>query len=74
MTHTHVPEADWTSSTYSQANGGECVQWAPDHARASCVVPVRDSKNPQGPPLLFASAAWTSFIAAVRDGEFPATA
>ncbi|MGY0059195.1 DUF397 domain-containing protein [Streptomyces sp. LZ34] len=26
------------------------------------VVPVRDSKNPQGPTLLFPVTSWTAFI------------
>ncbi|WP_317620043.1 DUF397 domain-containing protein [Streptomyces sp. CBMA156] len=34
-------------------------------------VPVRDSKDPDGPALLFPSSSWTSFIEAVRGGEFP---
>ncbi|MFJ8249715.1 DUF397 domain-containing protein [Streptomyces sp. NPDC094466] len=29
------------------------------------VVPVRDSKNPHGPALVPADAAWTAFIAGV---------
>lgn len=29
------------------------------------VVPVRDSKNPHGPALVLAGAAWTAFIAGV---------
>ncbi|MFJ3790709.1 DUF397 domain-containing protein [Kitasatospora sp. NPDC090091] len=34
------------------------------------VVPVRDSKDPEGPALLFSSSAWESFLAAVRAGDF----
>ncbi|MFJ2577387.1 DUF397 domain-containing protein [Kitasatospora aureofaciens] len=33
---------------------------------------VRDSKDPDGPRLTFAPAAWQSFITAVRTGEFDA--
>ncbi|WP_107094763.1 DUF397 domain-containing protein [Streptomyces sp. XY431] len=35
------------------------------------VVPVRDSKDPSGPVLLFPSAAWSSFVSALRDGAIP---
>ncbi|MFE4518764.1 DUF397 domain-containing protein [Kitasatospora sp. NPDC056783] len=35
------------------------------------VVPVRDSKDPSGPALVFPAAAWGSFISAVRGAEFP---
>ncbi|MFI9206172.1 DUF397 domain-containing protein [Streptomyces sp. NPDC053048] len=72
MTHAHIPEADWTSSTHSQANGGECVEWAPAFAEAHGLVPVRDSKDPAGPALTFEPGAWSSFVSAVRRGEFGA--
>ncbi|WP_371496186.1 DUF397 domain-containing protein [Kitasatospora sp. NBC_00374] len=35
------------------------------------LVPVRDSKNPDGPVLQFPSTAWQSFITGVRAGDFP---
>ncbi|MFD9593410.1 DUF397 domain-containing protein [Kitasatospora sp. NPDC086009] len=35
------------------------------------LVPVRDSKDPDGPALLFPASAWDSFLAAVRAGDFP---
>ncbi|MFB7672845.1 DUF397 domain-containing protein [Kitasatospora purpeofusca] len=35
------------------------------------IVPVRDSKDPSGPVLLFPSAAWSSFVSALRDGSLP---
>ncbi|MER7766617.1 DUF397 domain-containing protein [Kitasatospora sp. NPDC096140] len=34
------------------------------------MLPVRDSKDPQGPSLLFTTDAWTAFIAGVRAGDF----
>ncbi|MEU3752180.1 DUF397 domain-containing protein [Streptomyces olivoreticuli] len=52
-------------SSYSDGNGGTCVEWAPAFA-ASGVVPVRDSKTPQTPALMLPSGAWSSFISAVR--------
>ncbi|WP_308222434.1 DUF397 domain-containing protein [Kitasatospora sp. A2-31] len=36
------------------------------------VVPVRDSKDPGGPALVFSDAAWRSFVAGVRAGDFSA--
>ncbi|MFG3053676.1 DUF397 domain-containing protein [Kitasatospora sp. NPDC048239] len=36
------------------------------------LVPVRDSKDPDGPALVFAAFAWHSFIAAASAGDFPA--
>ncbi|MHA4817039.1 DUF397 domain-containing protein [Streptomyces aculeolatus] len=60
----------WVKSTYSNGEGGGCVEWAPAVA-ASGVVPVRDSKDPAGPALAFSAAGWRAFIAGVRAGEFP---
>ncbi|MBV6699340.1 DUF397 domain-containing protein [Kitasatospora aureofaciens] len=36
------------------------------------MLPVRDSKNPEGPSLVFPAEAWQSFITAVRASEFDA--
>lgn len=33
------------------------------------IVPVRDSKDPDGPALVFPAASWTAFIAEVKDGQ-----
>ncbi|MEU5284066.1 DUF397 domain-containing protein [Streptomyces sp. NPDC020755] len=54
--------AAWRSSSYSNQEGGECVQVADGFPG---VVPVRDSKNPHGPALVLTSAAWTAFVEAV---------
>ncbi|MFL4905010.1 DUF397 domain-containing protein [Streptomyces sp. MMS24-I2-30] len=35
-------------------------------------VPVRDSKNPDGPALTLPTHAFTSFVAGVKAGEFGA--
>jgi hypothetical protein len=35
------------------------------------VVPVRDSKNPDGPALVFSAGAWSAFVAGVKAGDFP---
>ncbi|WP_229928642.1 DUF397 domain-containing protein [Kitasatospora xanthocidica] len=36
------------------------------------LVPVRDSKDPHGPALVFPAVAWEAFVTAVREGDFPA--
>ncbi|MER7705573.1 DUF397 domain-containing protein [Kitasatospora sp. NPDC097605] len=33
-------------------------------------VPVRDSKDPAGPALVFPTDAWRSFVTTVQAGEF----
>ncbi|MEU9608640.1 DUF397 domain-containing protein [Streptomyces sp. NPDC048057] len=61
-------ETDWTSSSYSQGNGGECVEWAPAHASATGIVAVRDSKAPTGPVLNVPTTAFATFVAGIKDG------
>lgn len=59
-------------SSYSGGDGGQCLEFSPTFT-ASGVVPVRDSKTPQGPAVILPTAAWSSFVSAVKRGEFPAT-
>jgi hypothetical protein len=54
--------ARWRKSSYSDDNGGSCVEVADGFPG---VVPVRDSKTPDGPVLVLGSVAWTEFIGAV---------
>ncbi|MET8676837.1 DUF397 domain-containing protein [Streptomyces sp. NPDC004647] len=56
----------WRKSSYSNSDGGECVEVSDDFA---AVVPVRDSKNPHGPVLVFPTGGWSSFVDAVKNGE-----
>ncbi|MFF3114715.1 DUF397 domain-containing protein [Kitasatospora sp. NPDC057904] len=62
----NLSTARWVKSTYS-GGGGECIEVAPGFTG---VMPVRDSKDPSGPALIFPTAAWQSFITAIRTGEF----
>ncbi|MFE3885747.1 DUF397 domain-containing protein [Streptomyces lydicus] len=66
MRHTPVDlsTAHWRKSSYSNANGGSCVEVADDFPGG--LVPVRDSKNPHGPALLIPAAAWTAFVGALK--------
>lgn len=67
--NTHdLSAARWVKSSYSGSNGGDCVEVAPGFTG---VVPVRDSKDPQGPALVFPTTAWNEFVTAIRDGELP---
>ncbi|MCC9306792.1 DUF397 domain-containing protein [Kitasatospora sp. RB6PN24] len=63
-------EATWVKSSYSQT-GGECIEWAPAFA-AQGTVPVRDSKNPDGPALIFTAEGFTAFVQGVKHGAFGA--
>jgi len=33
-------------------------------------IAVRDSKNPDGPALIFTAAEWDAFVGGAKDGEF----
>ncbi|WEH33498.1 DUF397 domain-containing protein [Streptomyces sp. AM 4-1-1] len=58
----------WRKSSYSNSDGGSCVEVGDSHPSG---IPVRDSKNPHGPALVFPTAAWTSFVTNLRAGTFP---
>jgi hypothetical protein len=60
----------WFKSSYS-GNGGACVEVAVNLIASSDVVPVRDSKDPNGPALAFSADNWTAFVSALKSGEFP---
>ncbi|OIK00104.1 DUF397 domain-containing protein [Streptomyces colonosanans] len=53
--------ATWIKSSYSDSNGGNCIEIAPGFP---ATVPVRDSKTPDGPVLLVSHRAWSAFVAA----------
>ncbi|UGY92585.1 DUF397 domain-containing protein [Streptomyces gobiensis] len=61
--------AAWRKSSYSNPDGGACVEVA---AGLTDVVPVRDSKAPLGPALIFPAATWSAFVTGVRHGQFRA--
>ncbi|WP_026005202.1 DUF397 domain-containing protein [Streptomyces sp. AA1529] len=56
----------WRKSSYSNQDGGACVEVSDDFAT---LVPVRDSKAPHGPVLTFAADRWSVFVSAVKGGE-----
>jgi hypothetical protein len=56
----------WVKSSYSGNGGGTCLEWAPDVAATSRLVPVRDSKNPEGPSITFTAEGWTRFLRYAR--------
>lgn len=64
---TDLTNAEWRKASFSSSNGGNCVEVA---ANLPGVVAVRDSKNPDGPALLFTPGEWQAFVAGVHAGEF----
>ncbi|MEU9119212.1 DUF397 domain-containing protein [Streptomyces sp. NPDC048506] len=58
--------ATWRKSSYSNDDGGHCIEVADGFPG---VVPVRDSKNPAGPTLAIPADAWTEFIDSLKSGH-----
>ncbi|CAO0837762.1 DUF397 domain-containing protein [Streptomyces microflavus] len=61
----------WFTSSYS-SNGGDCVEVAVNLVASQGIVPVRDSKNVDGPVLDVRTAAFSAFVAGVQAGKFDA--
>jgi Domain of unknown function (DUF397) len=58
--------AEWRTSTFSGGNGS-CVEVA---TNLPGIIAVRDSKDRQGPALVFTPDKWTAFLAGIRADEF----
>jgi hypothetical protein len=56
----------WRKSSHSGPSGGDCVEVA----GAAPSVAVRDSKDPEGPKLIFGASAWRVFSQAAKSGRF----
>jgi hypothetical protein len=63
---TELVGAPWRKSSYSNSQGN-CVEFAalPDGS-----VAVRNSRDPQGPALVYTRAEIAALIAGAKDGEF----
>ncbi|MEV0278088.1 DUF397 domain-containing protein [Streptomyces sp. NPDC050610] len=73
MSRSDLKRLTWSKSSHSSPEGGNCVEWAPGVAAASGVVPIRDSKNPNGPALVITAKAWTAFVTGVKCSGFEVT-
>ncbi|GAU66649.1 hypothetical protein SSP35_03_02970 [Streptomyces sp. NBRC 110611] len=60
--------AAWVKSSYSDG-GQQCVEVA---VNLPGLAPVRDSKDPEGPALIFPRAAFADFVNAAGGGKFGA--
>ncbi|AXG79441.1 DUF397 domain-containing protein [Streptomyces paludis] len=55
--------ATWRKSSYSGGDGGNCLAVA---TGLTGIVPVRDSKTPTAPALVFQAGAWATFVNNVK--------
>ncbi|GAA2409519.1 DUF397 domain-containing protein [Streptomyces coeruleofuscus] len=49
----------WRKSSYSDGGASNCLEVSDNHPD---IVPVRDSKQPHGPILVFSASPWASFL------------
>lgn len=70
MTTSDLSRAIWRKSSRSGGTGGgggSCVEVA---GNLSGAVAVRDSKDREGPALVFAPGEWRAFLGGVAGGDF----
>lgn len=58
-----LSRAEWRKTSYSNSNGGNCVEVA---GNLPGIVAVRDSKDPSGPALIFTPADWSAFLVGLK--------
>ncbi|WP_327377713.1 DUF397 domain-containing protein [Streptomyces sp. NBC_01216] len=63
MAEHHIPDASvfkgWRKSRHSGSQQGSCVEVLDDYPEG---VPVRDSKRPSGPAVVFRDDSWSAFV------------
>jgi hypothetical protein len=62
-----LTNAEWRKSSFSGSNGGGCVEVA---RNLPGIIAVRDSKDREGPSLVFTPGEWRAFLDGVRVDEF----
>ncbi|OKI36070.1 DUF397 domain-containing protein [Streptomyces sp. TSRI0281] len=67
-THAALTGAHWFTSSYSNDQGGQCVEGA---RLEGATMAVRDSKDPQRGACLFRAAAWHAFVDGVKGEDAP---
>jgi hypothetical protein len=66
MTNERGPLPCWRTSSFS-GSGNNCVEVA---SNLPGLVAVRDSKDRDGPALIFGTAAWQAFTTQLKNGAF----
>ncbi|GAA3867478.1 hypothetical protein GCM10023084_20710 [Streptomyces lacrimifluminis] len=68
-----IPDAStlstWRKSSHSDNGDGGCIEISDSHPDG---IPVRDSKNPNGPAVIFVTTTWRSFVDSVKGRDLPA--
>jgi hypothetical protein len=66
MDQMNLDAAEWRKSSAS-GDTGQCVEVATNLPGR---IAIRDSKNPQGPVLIFTPGEWKAFLQGANQGEF----
>lgn len=59
----NLTAVQWRKSSHSNPDGGSCIEVADGFPG---VVPVRDSKVPEGAVLVIPSPSWSAFVESVK--------
>ena len=62
-----LSRAVWHKSSFSNGNGGNCVEVA---RNLPGIVALRDSKDPEGPKLVITQHDWVRLVWTVKAGRF----
>ena len=65
MRASDLSSVTWRKSSYSNSDGGQCLEVS---GGLPSLVPVRDSKDTARTPLVFGAAAWKAFVDGVKRG------
>lgn len=66
MSNSEERSVRWVKSSYSSGDGGQCIEWAPEHAAEIGDYLVRDSKDPEGPHLTLTAGQWAGLVTFAR--------
>jgi hypothetical protein len=67
MKASDLANATWTKSARSGPTGGNCVEVT---FLTEGAVAMRNSRQPDGPALVFTRDEWDAFVGGARDGDF----
>ncbi len=68
-TNRDLPSVTWVKSSYSNGEGAECVEWAPEHTALTGEILVRDSKTPHAPYLTLTPESFAGLVSLAKGSQ-----